>query len=69
MNTMVEDFSVKRSNIKKHHAAVKSARTDKNTAQKWFEAWQIYASEERDTRMRTEKLKEALKARAVKRTL
>ena len=42
---------------------------DKDTRQKWFSAWQVYASEERDCRMRTEKLRDALKARKVAQAL
>jgi len=62
---MIEAHDVKRENIKKHHTMVKSARVQKKTLKDWFVGWQIYASEERDTKMRTKNLKEALRGRAV----
>ena len=58
-----------REKIKKTQVAVKCARNDKGTLQKWFSGWQQYAGEERDIRMRTENLKQALKARAVSKAL
>jgi len=69
MNSMIEAHSVKRANVKKHHAAVKSARTNQKTLKDWFVGWQIYASEERDTKMRTKNLQQALHARAVSKAL
>ena len=53
---MTEAHNVHREKIKKHHAAVKSARTTKRTVADWFRAWQEYASESRDIRLRTQAL-------------
>lgn len=60
---MKEDFSVHKENIKLHHTAVKNARKQQRTTADWFSAWQIYASEERDTRMRTKNLREIMRAK------
>ena len=57
MGQMQEDWQVKKSNIKKHHVAVKSARADKKSIKDWFVAWQVYASEEKDCRLRTQNLR------------
>lgn len=50
---MQQDWQIKKKNIKKHHTAVRSARVEQKTAKNWFVAWQVYASEEKDCRMRT----------------
>ena len=60
---------MKRENIKKHHVAVKSARMDKKTLQDWFTGWQVYASESRDCKQRTEKLKQAIRAKKIQKAL
>lgn len=62
---MQQDWQIKKSNIKKHHTAVRSARVEQKTVKNWFVAWQVYASEERDCRMRTQNLRQALNAKAV----
>jgi len=56
LNTMKEDFSVHRENIKEHHTAVRSAKKKQRTLADYFSALQVYASEERDIRMRTKNL-------------
>ena len=66
---MQNDFSVKRENIKQHHTAVKSARAQKKSLRDWFAAWQTFASEERDCRLRTENLRQVLKARQATKAL
>jgi len=65
MNQVVDDFAVKREKIKQHHTAVMSAKVEHRTCREWFAAWQEYASEERDTRLRTKNLREALKSRQI----
>lgn len=64
MATMVSEHSIRRENIKQHQVAVKSGRVAKQSCRDWFAAWQVYASEERDTRLRSQNLKMALDARA-----
>jgi len=36
---MVDSFAVTRENVKKHHTAVMSAKTEKRTLRDWFSAW------------------------------
>ena len=64
-----EDHSVHRENIKQHHTAVKSAKKNQRTLADWFSAWQVYASEERDIRMRTQNLREIINAKKASKAL
>ena len=61
---MIESHDMSREKIKKTQTAVKCARNNKNTLLTWFQGWQVHASEIKDTRLRTEHLKQALRARA-----
>ena len=38
-NSMKQEFSVHRENIKEHHTAVKSAKKKQRTLADWFGAW------------------------------
>ena len=60
---------IHRQNIKKHHAAVMNSRNKNRTLVDWISAWQAYASEERDTKMRTKNLTELLGAKNSKKAL
>ena len=42
---------------------------DKKTLQDWFTGWQVYASESRDCKQRTEKLKQAIRAKKIQKAL
>ena len=60
MESIKNDFELKKENIKSHHTAVQSGRQHKKGLSIWFDNWRKFTTEEKDIRERFEKVKDAL---------